>query len=83
MIDCASALPYDYAMLGDGLVPTDLAAQVKVPTLILAGKAMPETAHALTRAMPDARLQAMDAPTHELLPADLVPVLQAFFKASA
>src|SRR5687767_10913154 len=50
MIDCARALPYDYAMLGDGLVPTELATEVKTPTLILAPEAMPETAQALVNA---------------------------------
>ena len=40
MIDSARALPYDYAMVGDALVPDELAARVEVPTLVLA----PETA---------------------------------------
>jgi len=83
MIDCAHALPYDYAMLGNGLVPTDLAAKVKVPTIILASKAMPETAQALANVMLNARLQAMDAPTHELSPEVLVPVLQKFFNVNS
>ena len=38
MIDYARTLPYDYAMLGNGLVPTELAIQIKVPTMILAPK---------------------------------------------
>ena len=79
MLDCARALPYDYAMLGDGLVPTDLAAKVEVPTLILAAEAMPETAQALTDAMPNAHFQAMEASAHELAPEVLAPVLKEFF----
>jgi pimeloyl-ACP methyl ester carboxylesterase len=79
MLDCARALPYDYAMIGDGLVPTELAAWVNVPTLILAAEAMPETAQALADAMPSARFQAMEASAHELPPEVLAPVLKEFF----
>jgi pimeloyl-ACP methyl ester carboxylesterase len=57
MIDSARGLPYDYAVLGDGLVPTNLADKVTVPTVILAARAMPETAQALADAMPNARLR--------------------------
>ena len=80
MIDCARALPYDYAVLGDGLVPTELAAEVKTPTLILAPEAMPETAQALVTAMPNARFQGMEAPIHETPPEVLALVLKEFFK---
>jgi pimeloyl-ACP methyl ester carboxylesterase len=79
MLDCARALPYDYAVLGDGLIPTELAAKVNVPTLILAAEAMPETAQALADAMPNARLRAMEASAHELPPEVLAPVLKEGF----
>jgi pimeloyl-ACP methyl ester carboxylesterase len=79
MLDCARALPYDYAVLGDGLVPTELAAKVDVPTLILAAEAMPETAQALAEAMPNAHLKAMEVSAHELPPDVLAPVLKEFF----
>jgi pimeloyl-ACP methyl ester carboxylesterase len=79
MLDCARALPYDYAVLGDGLVPTELAAKVNVPTLILAAEAMPETAQALAVAMPNARLRAMETSAHELPPEVLAPVLKEVF----
>jgi hypothetical protein len=39
MLACARALPYDYAVLGDGLVPEELAAGVDVPILVLAARA--------------------------------------------
>ena len=78
MLRAARALPYDYAMLGDGLVPTELAAKVEVPTLILAAEAMPETAQALTDAMPNAHFQPMEASAHELAPEVLAPVLREF-----
>ena len=79
MLDCARALPYDYAVLGDGLVPTELAAKVNVPTMVLVAEAMPETAQALAEAMPNARFRAMEASAHELPPGVLAPVLEEFF----
>lgn len=66
MIDCANALPYDYQILVDSLVPTEVAVKVAMPTLILAAKDMPETAHALVEIMPDARFQPMESSAHEL-----------------
>lgn len=78
MLDCARALPYDYKMLGDGLVPTELARRVDVPTLILAAENMPETAEALASAMPNARFQGMAASAHELAPADIVEKVMPF-----
>jgi hypothetical protein len=83
MLDGARALPYDYAMLGDGLVPTELVANVEVPTFILAAEAMPETAQALADAMPNARFQPMEASAHELPPEVLAPVLKGFLSQPA
>ena len=68
MIDCARTLPYDYKILGDGLVPTELAVRVTVPTLILADKDMPETAQALAEIIPNASFQPMESSGHELNP---------------
>jgi pimeloyl-ACP methyl ester carboxylesterase len=82
MLDCARALPYDYAVIGDGLVPTELAAKVDVPTLILAAEGMPETAQALAEAMPNARFRAMEASAHELPPEILAPKVKEFFSQS-
>lgn len=79
MLDCARALPYDYAVLGDGLVPTELAAKVNVTTLVLAAEATPEMAQALAEAMPNARFRAMGASAHELPPEVLASVLTEFF----
>jgi pimeloyl-ACP methyl ester carboxylesterase len=80
MIDCARALPYDYAMLGDGLVPTELVSRIQIPTIILAPETMPETAQALVDAMPNARFQAMEASAHETPPEDIAVLLKEFFK---
>jgi pimeloyl-ACP methyl ester carboxylesterase len=76
LISSARALPYDYAMLGDGLVPAALAELVKIPTTILATSAMPETAQALGRAIPGARVELLDAPTHAMMPDQLASVLR-------
>lgn len=81
LINGARALPYDYAMLGDGLVPTDIAAKVKIPTIVMAVEAMPETAHALVDAMPNARFQAMETPAHETPAVSLAEKLRGFFNS--
>jgi len=39
---------------------------------------MPEAALQLVNAMPNAQFAAMDAPTHELSPEDIVPLLAGF-----
>ncbi len=78
MIEGARTLPYDYAMLGDGLVPAALAAKVRPSTLVLASGAAHEAALQLVDAMPNARFAAMDAPVHALLPDAIVPLLESF-----
>lgn len=83
MIDSARALPYDYVLLGDGLVPTNLGAKVKVPTVIFAPKAMPETAQALADAMPNASFQGLEVSAHETPPADMAEKLTEFFNSAA
>ena len=82
MIENARSLPYDYAMLGDGLVPTAVAAEITVRTLVLAPASWPETAQQLAQAIPKARFVAMESPTHEIPPEVLVPLLTGFFKSS-
>jgi pimeloyl-ACP methyl ester carboxylesterase len=79
MVDSARALPYDIALLGDGLLPEELAATVRVPTLVMTDETAPETARALVRVMPDARLQPMPASAHDLAPADIAATLVPFF----
>jgi pimeloyl-ACP methyl ester carboxylesterase len=81
IIDSARALPYDYAVLGDGLVPTNLAAKVTVPTVILAARAMPETAQALADAMPNARFEEMEGSAHETPPAEIAERVTRFLES--
>jgi pimeloyl-ACP methyl ester carboxylesterase len=79
LIDCARALPYDYAQVGDGLVPNELAVKATMPTLILTAETAPETAQALVKIMPSAQLQMMKASAHDLAPTDIARVVTLFF----
>lgn len=78
MIDSARALPYDYAMVGDGLVPDELAARVEVPTMVLAPAAAPAAANALVELLADGRLQTLKASTHDLTPAEIAAAVVPF-----
>lgn len=80
MLDTGRALPHEYAVLGDGLVPTALAAEVAAPTLILAPEGMPETAQALTEAIPGARFEALTGSAYETLPAELAERVTGFLE---
>jgi len=80
MIDCARALPHEYAVVGDGLVPNELAARAGVPILILAPEAAPETANALVQVMPSATLQPMRASPHNLTAAEIAAAVTPFFR---
>jgi pimeloyl-ACP methyl ester carboxylesterase len=79
MIDSARALPNEYALLGDGLVPNALAAEVAVPTLVMAAASGPKTAKALVDVMPNATLQLMPASAHDLAATDIANVVMPFF----
>ena len=79
----AHTLAYDARIMGDYSIPTETAAQVKAPTLVLAGGAdmpfMRESAHALGNAIPDAEVQYLDGQGHDVDPTVLGPALKAFF----
>jgi hypothetical protein len=78
-------LAYDHAgIIGERWsAPTDLAAQVSVPALLIAGDAgspfMPLTAEALSKAMPHGQLRILHGQTHEVDPGVLAPILADFF----
>lgn len=80
----APTLAYDHtAILGEtAAVPTQLAASMNTPTLVMAGGAsfpfMHETAQTLVKAMPHARLRMLEGQTHEVSPAKIAPVLIEF-----
>ena len=84
----APTLAYDAAVLGeDASVPTERAASVAVPALIMDGSAsypfMHVTALALVKAMPYAQHRTLEGQTHEVAPQVLAPVLVEFFTSNA
>jgi pimeloyl-ACP methyl ester carboxylesterase len=79
----AHTLAYDARIMGDYRIPVDRAADVKVPTLVVAGGAdmpwMRDTASALAEALPDGRTRILDGQGHDVDPIVLAPVLREFF----
>jgi pimeloyl-ACP methyl ester carboxylesterase len=81
----APTLAYDHAaILGDDAsVPTERAASVAVPALVMNGGAsypfMSDTARALSQAMPHAELRTLEGQTHDVDPDVLALVLVEFF----
>jgi pimeloyl-ACP methyl ester carboxylesterase len=79
----AHTLAYDARIMGDYRIPVDRAAQVKVPTLVIAGGAdmpwMRDTAKALAEAIPDGSSRLLDGQGHDVDPAVIGPVLKEFF----
>ena len=81
----AHTLAYDATVMGDASLPTDRAASVKAPTLVIAGGGdfpwMLETAHALADALPDGQTLTLEGQGHNVDPAVLAPALVEFFEA--
>ena len=84
----APTLAYDHAaILGEPWsVPTELAARVPVPALVMTGDAglpfMPDAARVLSQAIPQGQLRVLAGQTHEVNPGVLAPVLVEFFTTS-
>jgi hypothetical protein len=82
----APTIAYDAAALGeDASIPTERAASVAVPALIMDGELsypfMHITATALANAMPQGQHRTLEGQTHEVAAEALAPVLTNFFKA--
>jgi pimeloyl-ACP methyl ester carboxylesterase len=81
----APTLAYDDAVLGDGGVPLDEAAMVKVPTILIDGGASPASLRAAARAVADAvpfaQHRTLAGQTHDVSPEVLAPALIEFFSA--
>ena len=81
----APTLAYDHAaIMGEPWsVPTELAAGVPVPALVMAGDAsfpfMPDAARVLSQALPQGQLRTLEGQTHEVNPGVLAPVLVEYF----
>ena len=82
----AHTLAYDSAVMGDvsrgGAVPTDVAARVTVPTLVLVGGASPDWMIEIGREVADAvqngEHRVLDGQEHVVPPEVLAPVLKEF-----
>ena len=81
----AHTLAYDARIMGDYSLPTEVAARVSAPTLVVAGGAdmpwMRETAEALADALPNGEARMLDGQGHDVDPAVLAPALTEFFRA--
>jgi pimeloyl-ACP methyl ester carboxylesterase len=81
----APTLAYDHTgIMGEhGSIPTERAARIQVPTLVMSGTTglpfMLETAKTLSRTIPGAELRTLDGQNHDVQAAVLAPVLAEFF----
>ncbi len=79
----AHTLAYDARIMGDYTIPTERAASVKIPTLVIAGGAdypwMRDTATALAAALADGQTRFLEGQGHDVDPSVLAPVLKEFF----
>ncbi len=79
----AHTLPYDATIMGDYSVPTERAAAVKAPTLVIDGGAsfpfMGEAAQALADALPDGQRRTLEGQSHDVDQAVIAAVLADFF----
>ncbi len=83
----APTIAYDAAVQGeDASVPTERAARVAVPALIMDGGAsypfMHIAATALANAMPSAQHRTLEGQTHEVAAEAIAPVLVEFFTSN-
>jgi pimeloyl-ACP methyl ester carboxylesterase len=78
----AHTLVYEATILHDPLSPAQLA-QVNTATLAIAGGASPpsmrQIAEGLGRSLPNGRSVILDGATHDIVPAQVGPVLEGFF----
>src|SRR5829696_4506222 len=79
----AHTLAYDATIMGDYSLPTERAASVMVPTLVIDGGAsfpwIGKTAQALADIIPHAQRRTLEGQTHNVAPEAIAPVLEEFF----
>ncbi|MET0801882.1 MAG: alpha/beta hydrolase [Actinomycetota bacterium] len=79
----AHTLAYDATIMSDYWLPTERAASVKVPTIVLAGGAsfpwIIDSAKQLAGAIPDADARILEGQTHDVSAEALAPALGEFF----
>ena len=78
----APTIAYDDAAMGDGTVPREKAAQIDVPTLVIAGALSSEelrrAAKTAANAIPGARYRDLEGQAHAASPESLAPLLKEF-----
>ena len=78
----AHTLAYDAAIMGDYSLPTQRAACITVPTLVMGGEKSPavlrRAVQTVADAIPNAQRQILKGQTHDVKPDVLAPVLVAF-----
>lgn len=78
----APTLGYDNAVMGDGSVPRDLAGQVSVPTLVLAGELssgdLRHAARTIAEEIPGASYREIENQAHTAAPESVAPLLKEF-----
>lgn len=81
--DMAHTLVYEMTIIGDLSVPTELAASVAIPTLVMDGGDSPafmrNGGQALVDALPNGQYRSLSGQTHDIVPGVLAPVLEEFF----
>jgi pimeloyl-ACP methyl ester carboxylesterase len=81
----AHTLAYDATIMGDYSLPTERAAQVTIPTLVLDGGAsfpfLHPTAQALAATLPNGRQRTLEGQSHDVAAEVLAPALTEFFTA--
>ena len=81
----AHTLPYDAEIMGNWSVPTERAAQVRIPTLIANGSKTDErlrrAAKVIARVVPGADYLELPGQTHNVSAKALAPVLKAYFSS--
>ena len=81
----AHTLVYDAMIIGDLTLPTDLAASIRTPTLVLTGENSPpmlrNAARALADVLPNGELRTLAGQTHDISPDASAPVLTKFLSS--
>ena len=79
----AHTLVYDATILGDMPVLAEQLPAITIPTLMISGEDSPaflrKVTQAVAEALPNAQHRSLEGQTHDLVPAVLAPVLEAFF----
>jgi pimeloyl-ACP methyl ester carboxylesterase len=79
----AHTLAYDATIMGDYSLPTERAASVMVPTLVIDGGAsfpwIGKTAQAIADIIPHAQRRTLEGQTHNVAAEAIAPVLEEFF----